>query len=126
MKNKLPFNCYIDRKGYVIPKSPVIKVTPDIIEWLSTDDQVRFLFNDKPNTKNIDTEWMSISIGHSYVGNVYACAWSETQDSIDKYLVNNPYMKFFDEDYEAFMKYMRWIAKLGPWFTKQRFKNNED
>ncbi len=122
--SKVPYNCYIDHKGYVIPKSPVIKATPDIIEWLSTDDQVRFLFNDKPNTKNIDTEWMSIGIGHSYAGNVYASAWSETQDSIDKYLVNNSYMKFFDEDYEAFMKYMKWVAKLGPWFTKQRFNKD--
>lgn len=30
--NKLPFNCYIDRKGYIVPKSPVIKAIPDIIE----------------------------------------------------------------------------------------------
>ena len=126
MKNKLPFNCYIDRKGYVVPKSPVIKATPDIIEWLSTDDQVRFLFNDRPNTQNIDTEWLSIGIGHSFVGNVYAHAWPETQDSIDRYFDNSPYVKFFDEDYEAFMKYMRWVAKLGPWFTKQRFKKNAD
>ena len=117
--NKLPYNCYIDRKGYVMPKSAVIKLTPDLIEWLSTDDAVRFLFTDKPNTKNIDTEWISIGIGHSYAGNVYASAWSETQESIDKYLVDNPYMKFFDEDYEAFMKYMKWVAKLGPKFTKQ-------
>lgn len=113
------YNCYKDRKGYIVPKSPVIKNSPDIIEWLSTDDAVRFLFTDKPNTKNIDTEWISIGIGHSYAGNVYASAWSETQDSIDKYLVDNPYMKFFDEDYEAFMKYMKWVAKLGPKFTKQ-------
>ena len=113
------YNCYKDRKGYIVPKSPVIKNSSDIIEWLSTDDAVRFLFTDKPNTKNIDTEWISIGIGHSYAGNVYASAWSETQDSIDKYLVDNPYMKFFDEDYEAFMKYMKWVAKLGPKFTKQ-------
>lgn len=64
---------------------------------------------------------MSIGIGHSYVGNIYANACSETQDSIDRYFTNSPYVKFFNEDYEAFMKYMRWVAKLGPWFTKQRF-----
>lgn len=113
------YNCYKSKKGYIIPKSPVIKATPDIIEWLSTDDQVKFLFNDKPNTRNIDTEWISIGIGHSYTGNVYAYAWAETQDSVDKYLINSPYVKFFDEDYEAFMKYMKWVAKLGPKFTKQ-------
>ena len=48
--NKLPYNCYIDRKGYVMPKSAVIKLTTDLIEWLSTDDAVRFLFTDKPNS----------------------------------------------------------------------------
>jgi hypothetical protein len=125
MKEKIPYNCYIDKKGYILPKSPVIKCTPDIIEWLSTDDAVRFLFNDKPNSKVMDKEWISIGIGHSLVGNVYASAWPESQEDVDKYFINNPYMKIFDEDYEAFMKYMKWVAKLGPWFTKQRFKNED-
>ena len=119
--NKFSYNCYVDYKGYVVPKSPVIKATPDIIEWLSTDDQVRFIFNDKPNTQNIDTEWISIGIGHSYVGNIYAYAADESNEVIDKYFIDNPYVKIFDENDEAFMKYMRWVAKLGPWFTKQRF-----
>lgn len=123
--NKLPYNCYIDKKGYILPKSPVIKATPDIIEWLSTDDAVRFLFNDKPNSKVMDKEWISIGIGHSWVGNVYASAWSESREDVDKYFIDNPYMKIFDEDYEAFMKYMKWVAKLGPWFTKQRFKKED-
>lgn len=125
MKEKLPYNCYIDKKGYILPKSPVIKCTPDIIEWLSTDDAVRFLFTDKPNNKVMDKEWISIGIGHSWVGNVYASAWSESQEDVDKYFTNNPYMKIFDEDYEVFMKYMKWVAKLGPWFTKQRFKKED-
>ena len=125
MKQKIPYNCYIDKKGYILPKSPVIKCTPDIIEWLSTDDAVRFLFNDKPNTKVMDKEWISIGIGHSLIGNVYASAWPESQEDVDKYFIDNPYMKIFDEDYEAFMKYMKWVAKLGPWFTKQRFKKED-
>lgn len=116
-KNKrLPYNCYKDRKGYVIPMSPVIKATPDIIEWLSTDDAVRFLFNDKPNTKILGKEWLSIRIGHSYAGNIYASVCLESQEDVDKYYVNNPYMKIFGEDYDGFMRYMRWIAKLGPRF----------
>lgn len=124
-KNKrLPYNCYKDRKGYVIPKSPVIKATPDIIEWLSTDDAVRFLFNDKPNTKILDKEWLSIGIRHSYAGNVYASVWPESQEDVDNYFVNNPYMKIFGEDYDGFMRYMRWVAKLGPRFTKQQLKRN--
>ena len=124
-KNKrLPYNCSKDRKGYVIPMSPVIKATPDIIEWLSTDDAVRFLFNDKPNTKILGKEWLSIRIGHSYAGNVYASVCLESQEDVDNYYVNNPYMKIFGEDYDGFMRYIRWIAKLGPRFMKQQLKRN--
>ena len=119
--NKLPYNCYVDRKGYVMPKSAVIKLTPDLIEWLSTDDTVRFLFNDKPNSLKLNKEWLTVGIGHSWVGHVYAYAADESNEVIDKYFIDNPYVKIFDENDEAFMKYMRWVAKLGPWFTKQRF-----
>jgi len=125
MKEKIPYNCYIDRKGYIMPKSPVIKATPDIIEWLSTDNGVRFLFNDKPNSKVMDKEWLTIGISHSWVGNIYAYASGDTQEDVNKYYIDNPYVKIFDEDYEAFMKYMKWVAKLGPWFTKQRFKKED-
>jgi hypothetical protein len=125
MKEKIPYNCYIDRKGYIMPKSPVIKATPDIIEWLSTDNAVRFLFNDKPNSKVMDKEWLTIGISHSWVGNIYAYASGDTQEDVNKYYIDNPYVKIFDEDYEAFMKYMKWVAKLGPWFTKQRFKKED-
>ena len=126
MKEKIPYNCYIDKKGYILPKSPAIKLTPDLIEWLSTDDAVRFLFVDKPNTKTFNNEpWIEIGIGHSYVGNIYASAWFASEEEFNKYLIDNPYIKIFDEDYEAFMKYMKWVAKLGPWFTKQRFKKED-
>jgi hypothetical protein len=122
--NKLPYNCFIDRKGYVMPKSAVIKLTPDLIEWLSTDNAVRFLFMDKPNTKILDKEWLEIGISHSYVGNIYCSVWSWDMKEFNEYFVDNPYVKIFDEDDEAFMKYMKWVAKLGPWFTKQRFKKD--
>ena len=125
MKEKIPYNCYIDRKGYILPKSPVIKATPDIIEWLSTDNAVRFLFNDKPNSLKLNKEWLTIGISHSWAGHVYAYASEDTQEDINKYYIDNPYVKIFDEDYEAFMKYMKWVAKLGPWFTKQRFKKED-
>ena len=123
--SKLPYNCYVDRKGYIMPKSAIIKTNPDIIEWLSLDDSVRFMFKDKPSSLKLNKEWITIGISHSYIGNVYAYASGDTQEDIDKYYIDNPYVKIFDEDYEAFMKYMKWIAKLGPWFTKQRFKKEE-
>jgi len=123
--NKLPYNCYIDRKGYVMPKSAVIKLTTDLIEWLSSDDDVRFLFTDKPNSLKLNKEWLTIGISHSWVGNVYAYASGDTQEDVNKYYIDNPYVKIFDEDYDAFMKYIKWVAKLGPWFTKQRFKKED-
>lgn len=118
--SKLPYNCYIDRKGYVMPKSVVIKLNPDLIEWLSIDDAVRFLFTDKPNSLNLNKEWLTIGISHSWVGNIYAYAADESKEVIDKYFIDNPYVKIFDEDYDAFKKYMKWVAKLGPWFTKKK------
>ena len=121
---KIPYNCYINHKGYVMPKTAVIKLNPDLIEWLSTDNAVRFLFVDKPNTKILDKEWLEIGISHSYVGNVYCSAWSWNNKEFNKYYADNPYVKNFDEDEEAFMKYMKWVAKLGPWFTKQRFNKD--
>ena len=119
------YNCYKDRKGYIVPKSPVIKNSPDIIEWLSTNDQVRFLFTDKPNTKTLDKEWLEIGISHSYAGVIYASVWSWSNEDFNKYSFDkNPYMKIFDEDYEGLIKYMKWIAKLGPKFTKQLINKN--
>ena len=123
--SKLPYNCYVDRKGYVMPKSAVIKLNPDLIEWLSTDDAVRFLFTDKPNSLKLNKEWLTIGISHSWVGNIYCAAWSWNEKDFNKYFADNPYVKNFDEDDEAFMKYMKWVAKLGPWFTKQRFKKED-
>ena len=113
------YNCYKDRKGYIIPKSPLIKNSPDIIEWLSTDDQVHFLFIDKPNTKILDKEWLEIGISHSHAGVIYTSIWSWSNEDFNKYFDKNPYRKIFNEDYDAFMKYMKWVAKLGPKFTKQ-------
>ena len=119
------YNCYKDKKGYIVPKSPVIKNSPDIIEWLSTNDQVRFLFIDKPNTKTLNKEWLEIGISHSYTGVIYASVWSWSNEDFNKYSFDkNPYMKIFDEDYEGLIKYMKWIAKLGPKFTKQLINKN--
>jgi hypothetical protein len=119
------YNCFKDNKGYLIPKSVVIKNNPEIIKWLSTEFKVSLLFNDKPDSLNLDKEWLYIGIGHSWKGYIYMHVSSSTNEYVDKYLIDNPYMKIFDEDYEAFMKYMNWVAKLVPWFTKQRFKNED-
>ena len=118
-KTKTPYNCYVDRKGYVMPKSPAVKNSPEIIEWLSTFDGVRFMFTDKPNTKEHKSEWLVIGISHSYIGNIYCFSTDSTQEWFEKYEENNPYVKIFDEDFESFKKYMTWVGKLGPWFTKQ-------
>lgn len=117
------YNCFKDSKGYLIPKSAVIRNTSEIIKWLSTEYKVSILFNDKPDLLNLDKEWLCIGIGHSYKGYIYAHVSSCTNEYVDKYLVDNQHIKIFDEDYEKFKNYMLWISTLGPWFTKQLFKH---
>jgi len=120
--SKIPYNCYVDNKGYVMPKSAAVKNCKEIIDWLSTNDEVRFMFNDKPNTINLDGEWLTIGISHSLIGNIYCHAYTSKNDWFETYEANNPYIKLFDEDYEAFKKYLTWVSKLGPRFTKKNFK----
>lgn len=66
-------------------------------------------------------EWLVIGIGHSHVGNVYCHTYTISTEFFEKYYENNPSVKSFNDDYEAFRKYMTWVVKLGPWFTKQNF-----
>lgn len=115
------YNCYKDNKGYIIPKSIIIKNNPDIIEWLSSEPQFINLFKDKPNILKLNNEWINIGIGHSQIGYLYAFVLSVDQDFINKYCQNNFYINF-DEDYDKFKKYMKWISKLSPKFTKQNLK----
>lgn len=121
MRN-IPYNCIKDNKGYIIPKSAAIKNCPEIVEWLSTFNGVRFMFNDRPNTLKSEGEWLVIGIGHSHVGNIYCNASTNSTEFFENYYANNSSVKNFNEDYEAFRKYMTWVGKLGPWFTKQNFK----
>ena len=119
--NKLPYNSYKDSKGYIIPKSIIIKNNPDIIEWLSSEPQFNNLFKDKPNNLILNKEWICIGIGHSWMGYLYAFTLSVDQEYINKYCQNDFHINF-NENYDKFKKYMTWISKLGPWFTKQNFK----
>lgn len=126
MKNKIPYNCVKDHKGYIIPKSVSIKNSPEIIEWLSTFDGVRFMFNDVPNTLNLDSELLTIGIGHSNAGHIYCYVSPTSKEWAEQYEFDNPNMKIFNDDYESFKKYLTWVGKLGPWFTKQLFKKNNE
>ena len=116
------YNCYKDSKGYIIPKSIIIKNNPDIIEWLSSEPQFNKLFKDKPNSLTLNKEWILIGIGHSHIGYLYAFTLSVDQEYINKYCQNDFHINF-NEDYDKLKKYMTWISKLGPKFTKQILKN---
>ena len=116
------YNCFKDSKGYLMPKSVVIKNNPEIIEWLSSD-KIKNLFNDKPNTLNLDKEYLCIGISHSWAGYIYTHASTISQEFIDQYLIDNLYIKNFSDDYDGFKKYMTWVSTLGPWFIKKLFKN---
>ena len=120
---KLPYNTWYDhRKGFVLPKSPFIKNTPEVVEWLRNN--VAKLFSGMPgeersNIYHTNDIWLYVGIGCSNAGYIYCYCGSENPESFAKYSENNPTTKIFDNDFESFKRYMLWVAKLGPKFTKQ-------
>lgn len=118
----MPYNCYVTKGGYVLPKAPAIKLTKEIINWLSTAD-VKHMFKDIPNACKLEGDWLTIGISNSHSGNLYAYASASNNDWFTKFNAQNPYVKVFD-DFEGFKKYMTWVSKLGPKFVKQNFNNS--
>ena len=117
MKKKDFYNCYIDRRGKRLPKSAIVKNSKEIIDWLSKTNKVSRLFNDKPNTLDLNKEWLLIGISCSWVGNIYAYVHSISDEDCTRYS-NTTTIKIFDEDYNSLKKYLSWVGGLGSWFTK--------
>lgn len=117
MKKENFYNCYINKKGKRLPKSTIIKNSKEIIDWLSKTDKVSCLFNDKPNTLDLNKEWLLIGISCSWVGNIYAYVHSISDEDYIKYS-NITTIKNFGENYNSFKKYLGWVGNLGSWFTK--------
>ena len=109
------YNCYKDNKGYIIPKSIIIKNNPDIIEWLSSEPQFINLFKDKPNILKLNNEWINIGIGHSQIGYLYAFVLSVDQDFINKYCFNLKQVRedVFVNKNNNFYLYFKTIDKFG-------------
>ena len=109
----LPYNTYLDRNGYVVPKSPIVKNTPEIIEWLKQNTAG---YSDMPGTGNLykpEDEWVEIGISCSRSGFVFKYCASVKDESVQKFHINSPIVKMFDDDFEAFKKYMHWVTKVS-------------
>ncbi len=127
MSNKnIPYNCYVDNKGYVMPKSVVIHNTKEVADWIdfNKDPQFNRLFNsgNKPSSSKLykaDEPWLILGLSHSKAGLIYAYVSSEDDEFFNLYIKNNTYIKNFDNDFEGFKKYVTWVSRLGMKFTKQ-------
>lgn len=110
---KLPFNTYVDHNGYVIPKSPIVKNTPEIIEWLKQNTSG---YSDMPGTGNLykqEDAWVEIGISTSKSGFVYKYCATVKDENFQKFHKNSPYVKVFDDNFEAFKKYMLWVKRVS-------------
>jgi len=123
--NKLPYNCYVDNRGYVMPKSPLIHNSKEVADWVKANNDPQFnrMFNGSPKTNSSlyheDHPWLWIGLSHSYAGLIYAYLSSDNDKHYEKFLKDSPYIKNFDNDFEGFKKYITWVSRLGMKFTKQ-------
>ena len=109
----LPYNAYVDRNRYVVPKSPIVKNTPEIIEWLKQNTAG---YSDMPGTGNLyksEDEWIEIGISCSRSGFVFKYCASVKDENVQKFHINSHIVKMFDDDFEAFKKYMLWVTKVS-------------
>ena len=87
---KLPYNCWHDyRRGFVLPKCPVIKNTPEVIEWLRNNVMKLFRNYGIPGDESngiyhINDEWLCIGIGCAWSGVIYCSYSSETPEFFEK------------------------------------------
>lgn len=109
----LPYNTYVDNRGFVIPKSPIVKNTPEIIEWLRKNTAG---YSDMPGTGNLyhpEDEWVEVGISCSNFGFVYKYCATIKDENFQKFHSKAPYNKIFDDNFDGFKKYMNWVAKVS-------------
>lgn len=121
---KLPVNCWMDNKGFVLPKSPMIRNTKEVVDWIKNNSDPKFcrmFTSDKfrDSLYHEDDPWITIGISHSWQGYVYAFVYSESDEKFERFSKDNPYVVIFDNDIEGFKKYLGWVSTIGPKFTKQ-------
>lgn len=122
---KIPYNCFVDNKGFVLPKTAIIRNCPEVTNWIKSNIDPKFnrmFTGDKLCDSGLyheDEPWLNVGISHSWQGFIYAFVYTETQEKYERFSIDNPYVKIFDNDIEGFKKYLTWVSKLGPKFTKQ-------
>ena len=112
---KIPFNCFVDQDGYVLPKSAIIPSSTEVKQWILEHPFI-VPFDGTDKFLNTTEPFIMVTIGHSIVGNIYHTAWNKSE-RVAK-MENDTYTKWF-YDFEAFKKYLMWTHKLGKKFTRQ-------
>lgn len=94
------YNVYKNRRGQIVPKSAVIRNTPELN-----------ILNESPvhGSYHIDDDWVMIAISPSQIGNLYANAYGFSEK--DYNILVNEYSIVFD-DIEKLKKYLRWALNL--------------
>ena len=128
LKVNIPYNCWLDNKGFVLPKSPIIRNTKEVTEWIKNNANPKFgrmFTGDRLRDSGLYHEeepWLYVGISCSRQGYVYAFVSTGSDEQFEKYFKDNQTMKNFDSNLDGFKKYLTWCSNLGPKFTKQ-FKN---
>ena len=80
-----------------------------------------------PGTGNLykpEDEWVEIGISCSQSGFVYKCYATIKDENFQKFYKNAPYVKLFDDNIEAFKRYMLWVTKVSNRKFTCQLKNN--
>ena len=117
--NKIPFNLYTNKhtKGKYLPKSPIIKNTLEIREWIKNN--YKNIIDDHPILFDENKEYIMFNIGSSYAGNIHFFISCNTEEEINRY--NTLCVKHFDYDFEGFKKYLNLALKLPKFIVNCKF-----
>lgn len=119
---KIPYNCYIiphgSKKGHVIPKAALIRNSVEVRNYLS-EAHIGFTWYGE-DAHNDTNPWLEVSFSASYSGNIYTKAYTMQDDMFNRHYVDNPYVKVFDYDLEAFSKYVNWAMRNARHIYKNK------
>jgi len=118
---KIPYNIYYNHiKHKYLPKSPIIRNSPEVIEYIK--EKYNFAWENKVSF-NESNSWIIIGISSSNAGSLYPYIITLNDEDIEKY--NKYTIKMFDYDFEAFKKYLNWALNLPKFIINGKFKNQE-
>ena len=101
---KRPFNTYTNRKGQTLPKSPVIRSSSELFEWLKNN--YSFAWANAGKLIDESKQYILIGVSASHQGYVYV--YISTCDDREISMYDPSMIKDFTDE-EAFKKYLNWV-----------------